>query len=66
MRWKRQPDVCCARILALACIFSGFAVGCGSGERMETGTQVEVSPDMLEEARNADAYFDSQKKAPAR
>lgn len=45
--------------LALAC---GLGIGCGGGDRMQTGTQVEVSDQMLEEAAAQDAYFDEQAK----
>ena len=38
----------------------GLCSGCGDGERMESGTQVEVSQDMLDEAEASDAYFDSE------
>jgi hypothetical protein len=41
---------------------AGIMSGCGGGDRMETGTQVEVTQDMLDEADASDAYFDSQKQ----
>jgi hypothetical protein len=52
-------------ILLILVAAAGIAPGCGGGTK-ETGTQVEVSQDMLDEAKNADAYFESQGKAPAK
>lgn len=50
-------------LLGLALAACGLLLGCGGGDRMESGTQVEVSQDMLDEAAASDAYFDAQSKS---
>jgi hypothetical protein len=45
-----------------ALLGGSFLVGCG-GERMETGTQVQVSDAMLKEAAAADAFMDQEAAA---
>ncbi len=49
-------------LAGLGGVSTAFMSGCGGGERMESGTQVEVTQDMLDEADASDAYFDSQTK----
>lgn len=42
---------------------TGLITGCGEGDRMESGTQVQVTDDLLQEAKAQDEYFESQKKS---
>ncbi|MFO0892977.1 MAG: hypothetical protein U0790_28055 [Isosphaeraceae bacterium] len=52
-----------ASFAGAATLAFGLLAGCGEGERMQTGTQVQVSDDLLKEAHAQDEYFDAQKKA---
>ncbi|MGE3818613.1 MAG: hypothetical protein AB7I30_04210 [Isosphaeraceae bacterium] len=36
---------------------TGLITGCGEGERLETGTQVQVTDDLMQEAKAQDEYF---------
>jgi hypothetical protein len=50
--------------LGLALVPLTIPMGCG-GSSKQDGATVEVSQDMLDEARNSDAYMDQQAKGGA-
>lgn len=50
-------------VVAPSLLALGLLSGCGEGERMESGTQVQVSDDLLKDAHAQDAYFDEQKSS---
>jgi len=48
--------------LGVCCLSTGLFAGCGEGERLQSGTQVQVTRDMEAEAKASDAFLTEQAK----